>query len=308
MSPALSNMRISVIIPTLSRPRPLAQLLEALRSQIFGHSFEIIIVDDRPVTNLDYLSFRTEHCECRVLCGDGKGPARARNLGAEQAKGTYLLFLDDDSMVDRLYLTRVFQELDARPAHAISGIQTAIDRRNCFSLTSECLLRVFSKGESIAPPMSKFAPSNGLALRRCDFQQCGGFDPSFPLAAGEDREFCARWIAAGFHIIVLKEAALEHHFPESFASLVKQQYRYGRGSFHYQARAHSRHALRVRSIQFYSQMILEPLREYGVGRGALIGILCWLSQGIVACGYLRERIRPSLGSPAVGGYCGRGAA
>jgi GT2 family glycosyltransferase len=219
------------------------------------------------------------------------------------------LFLDDDAMVDQLYLARVFQELDARPNHAVSGMQTAIDRRNCFSLTSECLLHVFSKGESIAAPMSKFAPSNGLALRRWDFQQCGGFDPSFPFAAGEDREFCARWVAAGFHIIVLKEAALEHHFPESFASLVKQQqHRYGRGSFQYQTRAHPRQATRIWSIRFYLQMIMEPLRGYGVGRGAFIGILCWLSQGIIACGYLRERIWPSLGSPAVSGHRGRGAA
>src|SRR5258708_3273731 len=187
-------MTISVIMSTVSRPRLLAQLLESLRGQIFDHSFEIIVIDDRPVTNLDYLSFRTHHRECRVLRGEGKGPARARNLGVEEDKGTYLLFLDDDTMVDRSYLSRVFEELDTRPNYAISGMQTAIDRRNCFSLTAECLLQVFSDGESIAAPMSKFAPSNGLALRRWDFQRCGGFDACFPLAAGEDREFCARWI------------------------------------------------------------------------------------------------------------------
>jgi GT2 family glycosyltransferase len=287
-------MTISVIIPTVSRPRLLAQLLESLRWQIFDHSFEIIVIDDRPMMNLDYLYFRTHHCECRVLHGEGKGPARARNLGVEQAKGTYLLFLDDDAMVDRLYLARVFQELDARPNHAVSGMQTAINRRNCFSLTAEWLLHVFSEDECIAAPMSKFAPSNGLALRRWDFLRCGGFDPCFPLAAGEDREFCARWIAAGFHIIVLKEANVEHHFPESFASLMKQQWRYGRGTFHYQTRVHPRHAPRIRSIQFYLQLIAKPLRRYGFSRGALIGMLCSLSQGIIACGYLRERILPSL--------------
>src|SRR5450631_1454316 len=132
-------------------------------------------------------------------CFAGKArDRRGRGISAwSKPRGPTLLFLDDDAMVDQLYLARVFQELDARPNHAVSGMQTAIDRRNCFSLTSECLLHVFSKGESIAAPMSKFAPSNGLALRRWDFQQCGGFDPSFPFAAGEDREFCARWVAAG---------------------------------------------------------------------------------------------------------------
>jgi cellulose synthase/poly-beta-1,6-N-acetylglucosamine synthase-like glycosyltransferase len=293
---------VSVIIPTVSSPRQLAPLLHSLREQIFDGSFEVIVVDDvidqRRAAELDGLSFRTDQCECRVVHGEGKGPARARNLGVEQAKGAYLLFLDDDVRVDRGYLGRVFQELSARPRHAVSGTQTAIDRRNCFSLAAEWLLTVFSEGESTVGPLSKFAPSNGLALRRSDFQKCGGFDPRFPLAAGEDREFSTRWIAAGFHIIVLKEAAVEHHFPKSFLALMKQQWRYGRGTFHYQARVPPSHAPRIRRMPFYLRMIAQPSRQYGLPRGALIGALCALSQGMIACGYLRERIWPSLESPA----------
>jgi GT2 family glycosyltransferase len=290
---------ISVIIPTVSRPGLLAQLLDSLREQIFDGSFEIVVIDDvieeRRGAELDGLSFRTGQCECRVVRGEGKGPARARNLGVAQAKGTYLLFLDDDVRLDRRYMARVFQELSTRPNHAVSGMQTAVDRRNCFSLAAEWLLTVFSEGESMAVPMSKFAPSNGLALRRSDFQKCGGFDPGFPLAAGEDREFSTRWIAAGFHIIVLKEAAVEHHFPRSFVALMKQQWRYGRGTFHYETRVHPSHAPRIRRMRYYSQMIAKPLRQYGFRRGALIGMLCGLSQAMIACGYLRERIWSSAG-------------
>jgi GT2 family glycosyltransferase len=293
-------MTISVIIPTASRPRQLAQLLESLRGQVFDRPFEIIVIEDRPVTGSDQLSFRAHQCECRVLRGEGKGPARARNLGVEHAQGSYLLFLDDDTMVDRWYLARVLEALETRPDHAVSGIQTAIARKNSFSLTSEWLLHVFVEDESIAESnaalKSKFAPSNGLALRRGDFQRCGGFDPYFPLAAGEDREFCARWIASGYHVTVLKEAAIEHHFPETFMSLVKQQWRYGRGAFHFQNRARTHLRPHVRSARFYFRMIAEAPRRYGLGRGATVGILCWLSQGIIACGYLRERIWPSPGS------------
>ncbi len=294
-------MIISVIIPTVSGPRRLAQLLASLREQVFDGPFEVIVIDDgidqRRAVELDGLSFRTGQCECRVIHGEGKGPARARNLGVEQASGTYLLFLDDDVRVDRGYLARVSQELSARPMHAVSGMQTAIDRRNCFSLAAEWLLTVFSESEIMAGPMSKFAPSNGLALRRLDFQKCGGFDPGFPLAAGEDREFSTRWIAAGFHIIVLQEAAVEHHFPRSFPALLKQQWRYGRGTFHYQTRVDPSHAPRIRRMPFYLRMIAKPLRQYGFRRGALVAVLCALSQAVIACGYLRERVWPSVESP-----------
>ena len=281
-------MTISIIIPT-SRPRALAQLLKSLHNQIFDRSSEIIVVDDNATESLDQLPFRVHRCDCKVLAGRRKGPAQARNLGAKHAAGTYLLFLDDDTIVDPCYLVRVLEELELRPGHAISGMQVAIEGRNLFALTSEWLLRLFVEDETIARPRSKFAPSNGLALRREDFERCGGFDPSFPLAAGEDREFCERWIATGFRISVLNQLTIEHHFPESFASLMKQQWRYGRGKVHYEIRV--QRPPRLRSARFYLRMLVAPAFHYGMGKGAAVGILSWISQGAIAFGYLRERIR-----------------
>jgi hypothetical protein len=37
-------------------------------------------------------------------------------------------------------------------------------------------------------------------------------------------------------------------------------------------------------------MIAAPGFHYGLGKGALVGMLAWLSQGAIACGYVRERI------------------
>lgn len=173
-------MTFSVIVPTASRPALLEQLLESLRAQVFDQSFEIIVVDDRSSTDLDHLPFRTDRAECRVLPGEGQGPARARNLGADQARGTYLLFLDDDARVDFSYLARILKEIEARPKHAVSGLQMAIDRRNSFCLAAEWMHHLFVEDQRLSAPLSKFAASNGLALRRADFQQCGGFDPRFP--------------------------------------------------------------------------------------------------------------------------------
>ncbi len=246
-------------------------------------------MDDRPEGDLRNLP-------CKVLRGEGKGPARARNLGVAHATGTYLLFLDDDAAVDPLYLGRILREIEARPQHAVSGIQMAGGRRNSFSLAAEWMHHLFVEDETLdgkdgASPLSKFAASNGLALRRADFHRCGGFDPGFPLAAGEDREFCVRWIAAGFYISVLEEAAIEHQFPESFGALTRQQWRYGRGAFHFQTRVRPSQRLRIRRARFYWRMMAEAPRRYGFGQGVQVGMLSWMSQGIVAGGYLWERMR-----------------
>jgi glycosyltransferase involved in cell wall biosynthesis len=282
-------MLVSVIIPTSNRPRLLAQLLETLRRQLFDHSVEIIIVDDCERTHLNYRCFQTSCCKCTVVRGEGKGPARARNLGASHATGTYLVFLDDDSVVDPSYLARIVKGLQQRPNYALAGPQLSINRENSFALAGEWLADRFVNAERLDSHRFGFAASNGFALRRADFRQSGAFSPHFPLAAGEDREFCVRWIAAGFDLDVLEEFAIQHHFPATLATLVKQQWRYGRGAFHYRMCVSAEQRPRVRSIHFYVGVVFGPLRRYGLRRGVRVCILAALSQFIVWAGYMRER-------------------
>lgn len=279
---------VSVIIPSVRDSRSLAALLAALRDQAFEEEYEILLVNDRPELDRRGLEFQSTRGACRVIAGEGRGPARARNLGATQARGTYVLFLDDDVEIDSDYLGGILPDLAAHPGCAVSGRQVAIRRDNVFSLTSERLLNYFTHGEA-----SRFAAGNALALRRADFEICGGFDRQFPLAAGEDREFSARWIACGFYFASLESAAVRHHFPDRFTALARQQWRYGRGACHFRRCAPAGQKPRLRSIGYYWRMLADAPREYGWAMGTAIGILCWISQVIVAAGYLRERISPS---------------
>lgn len=286
-------MLVSVIIPTANRPRLLAELLESLRRQLFDQPFEIIVVDDCERTNLNYLSFQTSFCKCGVVRGEGKGPARARNLGASYATGTYLVFLDDDSVVDPSYLGRMVKQLQERPGFALSGPQECINCENPFALASKWLADRFVDAERLDPHQFGFAPSNGFALRRADFHEVGAFSAHFPLAAGEDREFCVRWIAAGFRIDVLDELAIQHHFPSTFASFVKQQWRYGRGAFHYRTCVSADQHPRVRSLRFYLGVVSGPLWRYGLRPGLPVCMLTAFSQFMVWAGYMRECASPA---------------
>ena len=288
-------MLISVIIPTANRPRLLAQLLEALRLQLVDRSFEIIIVDDCLTTNLNHLGFQSSHCSCRVVRGEGNGPARARNLGASHSTGTYLVFLDDDSVVYPSYLARIVEQMERRPDYALGGPQRSIDRKNSFALSSEWLAQRFVDAERLDSDRFGFTASNGFAMRREAFQRSGGFSPNFPLAASEDREFCVRWIAAGFHIDVLPELEIQHHFPLTLATFVAQQWRYGRGAFHFRLCVPADQGPRVRNIRFYLGVVFGPFRSHGLLRGVRVGMLAAFSQFLVWAGYLRER---ALSTPA----------
>jgi GT2 family glycosyltransferase len=105
-----------------------------------------------------------------VVRGEGKGPARARNLGVSHATGTYLVFLDDDSVVDPSYLGRIVKRLQERPGYALAGPQLCIDRKSSFALAGEWLADRFVEAERPDSRRFGFAPSNGFALRRVDFR------------------------------------------------------------------------------------------------------------------------------------------
>lgn len=96
---------VSVIIPTRDRPKDLAELLLTILYQSFSR-FEVIIVDDSPMHSAKQLvdSFSSRFnsiSKLNYIEGDGEGLPAARNLGIKNSKGDYILFLDDDTLLDR---------------------------------------------------------------------------------------------------------------------------------------------------------------------------------------------------------------
>lgn len=59
-------------------------------------------------------------------------------------------------------------------------------------------------------PWTGFFASNNLAVPAGEFKRLGGFDVDFPLAAGEDRDFCARWNEAGLPSHYAPDARIWH--------------------------------------------------------------------------------------------------
>ena len=89
---------ISIVIPTLNRPKKLEQLIDSLVNVNWKET-ELLIVDD----SLDSHEIQLrENRDCTIHYihrGQKLGVSSARNLGAQCAKGKYLIFLDDDDKV-----------------------------------------------------------------------------------------------------------------------------------------------------------------------------------------------------------------
>jgi glycosyltransferase involved in cell wall biosynthesis len=95
---------ISVIIPTLNRCSSLERALASAREQTFPSSeYEVIVVDNGSTDGTRDLVERLNQDGGKRLCYvyEGQlGLQQARHAGARAAKGSILIFTDDDATFD----------------------------------------------------------------------------------------------------------------------------------------------------------------------------------------------------------------
>ena len=95
-------MFLSIIIPHYNLPRELlAQCIDSITGLgIPDGDYEIIIVDDGSATPPQWVEGAYPEASVRLITAPHGGPGAARNRGIEEAKGTYIEFVDgDDTLI-----------------------------------------------------------------------------------------------------------------------------------------------------------------------------------------------------------------
>lgn len=106
-------MKVSVLIPTYNRRE---YILDAIRSVIAQDydDMEIIVVDDGSVDGTEEALEPFLHA-IRYLRTENQGPALARNVGMQAARGDYIAYLDSDDLYYPFKIRLQAQLLDSRP-------------------------------------------------------------------------------------------------------------------------------------------------------------------------------------------------
>lgn len=236
--------KISIVIPSKDNAAILQKCLRTLVQYTKYDCYEIIIVDNGSCPEqrmwitriLDELKEEKMDLAVQYLYEESAFNFSAMcNMGARSANGTYLLFLNDDieiigtkeggQWLDRmlayarkphvgavgakLYYPSPDSEGDEGyriqhagitnmgigPAHKLGGMIDAgclyhghnTQNYDMLAVTAACML-----------------------IRRCVFDEAGGFDESFPVAYN-DVELCFRLYERGYFNVQVNEAALIHH-------------------------------------------------------------------------------------------------
>jgi glycosyltransferase involved in cell wall biosynthesis len=217
----------SVVIPTRDRPDRLARCLVALDAQL-EPPMEVVVVDDASRDEGAVHGAVGDRHRVRVVRSTGAGPAAARNLGAALAEGDVVCFTDDDCRPGPGWISALVDQISVG-AVAVAGPTRNGRPDDVYASASQLITNHLADTSRRRGPA--FAPTSNLAVR-ADVAAELRFDESFPLAAGEDREWCERLVAAGHRLEWAPEAWVEHHQELSARGFWDQQVRYGRGGAH----------------------------------------------------------------------------
>lgn len=265
----------TVVIPTRDRSDRLARCLSSLDAQI-EPPMEIIVVDDGSRDEAAVEEAVGDRHRVRLVRSTGAGPAAARNLGAALARGDLVCFTDDDCRAGPGWVAALV-DAAADGAEAVAGPTRNGLPDDHYATASQLItnhLAETSRRRGIA-----FAPTSNLTVR-ADIASDLRFDESFPLAAGEDREWCQRLAAAGHELRWAPDAWVEHHQQLSARGFWDQQVRYGRGA------AHLRRLVDAppQRPAFYVGLLRRALAESPKVAGLVV-----LAQVAAAAGIARER-------------------
>ena|SRR5271170_2087910 len=215
---------VSIIIPTRDKWQLLKKCIDSIAQKTDYPNYEIVVLDNDSSDPATFKYFREVSPQARVLrCPGPFNFSAISNRGAAEARGDFLLFLNNDTEVLRPDWMRALIEQAQRPEvgavgakllfsdgriqHA--GIVLGIDgvAGHAFRLVPDDV-----PNPQLANVIRNCSGVTGacMTIRRSLFDQLGGFDQSLAIDFN-DVDLCLRLRRLGYLIVYTPLALLHHH-------------------------------------------------------------------------------------------------
>lgn len=221
-----SLLSVSVVIPAYNAAATISNTLNALLHQTTLPQ-EILVIDDgsKDSTKTIVQNFVKRNKIIKLISQANAGPAKARNLGAKQAKNDIVVFTDSDCTP----LPRFIEELVKPFADSsVAGVQGAYLTKQKEWTARFCQLEIEDRYDRLEKSMRDkgsidFVGSYAAAYRRKLFLNENGFDTSFPIASGEDTDFSYRLARKGHRLVFAPAAKTYHLHPNTWWKYFKSK-------------------------------------------------------------------------------------
>lgn len=208
----MSAPLVSVVIPTYRREELVVRAARSALAQQ-GISVEVIVIDDTPESSARAAVSAIGDERLRYLPSDhpsGGIPARVRNRGLSEARGTYVTFLDDDDELQPDALESLSSALERTGAGFAVGFVTPIaddeatlrEEQAYFARAARLLLAARRRSTMLATLLFEPAPlvNSACMVRRAAALDVGGLAEDVPRC--EDAGFASRVVRDHGFVVV----------------------------------------------------------------------------------------------------------
>ncbi len=268
----------SVIIVNHNGIEFVAECLKSVFENEYS-DFEVIFVDNGSTDgSLDYVKkeFGIDSRLRIVENGASLGPAVGRNRGAKVAKGEYLIFLDNDTRVDKKCIIELIKVLENDST--IGAAQAKLLRMgtdNLYDCAGDYLgplgfLIERSRGakdigqfDYIADILS--AKSAASIIRKGLFDKIGGFDEDFYMYLEETDLSWRVWLS-GYRVVFIPDSVVYHAF-----NTPKKDFR----------RYYPKYIVRFYGCRNYISTLIKNLEFNNLIQFLPLHIFCWFSLALL---------------------------
>lgn len=205
---------ISVVVITLNEGARLRETVEGLRRTL-PQEAELVIVDDGSTDgSTEFLAVPDE--PAILLRSLGLGTARARNWGARQSRGDYIVFADAHITLPTGWWEPIVELLGRSVVGAVAPMVSDLaEPRGCgygLRLGGPDLTAEWLPLRGLTPYPVPLLPGCCLAMRREVFEAVGGFDDGLLRWGGMEHELGLRLWLLGYELWLAPEVECAHLF------------------------------------------------------------------------------------------------
>jgi len=219
----MTNIRFSVIIPAYNAEKTISACLEGLKNQSLDKiEYEVIVVDDG---STDRTSEIANAFNVKCISQTNRGPAAARNKGAQEAEGEIILFTDSDCVPDHNWLQEMLTPFSSPDVVGVKGAYRTRQKEPAARFAQAEFEDRYDLLQR--SPAIDMVDTYSAAFKKDVFLEIGGFDENFPVANNEDTDLSYRLAAAGHKLVFNPKAFVYHTHPDTFMKYLKLKFRRG---------------------------------------------------------------------------------
>ena len=225
--------RVTIAMPAYNEERYIEACIASVQAQDYPRDhIEILIADGRSTDQTREIIARLTTVDPRIRVIDNPARLQAAGLGllVKQATGEIFVRMDVHCEYAPDYVRKCVETLERTGADNVGGAQ----RAKAKTFFQRALCAVLTSPLGVGGAKYRSADAEGFvdtvflgAFRRRVFESVGLWDPG--AITNEDAELNQRILDSGGQIYLSRDIVV-HYFPrDSFQTLAKQYYKYGRG-------------------------------------------------------------------------------